>query len=228
MPAGFSWEVELPDARRASLGRARPKAQVRASSEVHGDEAFTVPLAVGKKLLAESRKDEARPASRNELLHHIGEVEAVCAHARMEGLVNLRDYSSKEMSDKLLLDGYRRDVVAATVKRACEAGVIDDERFARVYVRGKIGAGWGMGRIERELARKGIEAGALEGWPYDFLDPEEESERAYELASRRRLTGKNDYAKLVRFLMGRGFAASAAHAAARRVLDEAREEQDAR
>ena len=52
----------------------------------------------------------------------------------------------------------------------------------------------------------------------EFLSAEDERERALSLAARRRLTGKNDYQKLVRFLCARGFAVSLSTSVAREVL----------
>ena len=65
----------------------------------------------------------------------------------------------------------------------------------------------------------------------DFINPEilavsEEEETAYELASRRRITGKNDYEKIVRFLSSRGYPLGLATRTARRVLDESKEEDE--
>ena len=81
-------------------------------------------------------------------------------------------------------------------------------------------------RIERELARRGIEADDVLGWPELYLSDESEEAAAYELASRRRLTGKNDYEKIVRFLSSRGYPLGLATRTARRVLDESKEEDE--
>ena len=105
--------------------------------------------------------------------------------------------------------------------KAKRGHVIDDMRFADVYIRTKVSAGWGSRRIERELSQKGIEASDVPGWPYEYFDMDDERERAYQLASRRRLSGKNDYAKIVRFLVARGFGMGDAKDAAARVLREA-------
>ena len=62
----------------------------------------------------------------------------------------------------------------------------------------------------------------VEGWPEEFVSAGEERERALALASRRRLTGSNDYARIVRFLCGRGFSPSLSCDVAREVVDAAR------
>ena len=75
------------------------------------------------------------------------------------------------------------------------------------------------------VALKGINLNEIEGWPEEFIDLENQTERAYELASTRSLCGKNDFQKLVRFLMSRGFAMSDAIPAVKRVLKEAAEKE---
>lgn len=221
----LSWSVQLPDRKGSGLGQSRPKGAVTIVMAGQDAERVVVPGVVARKLRSEIKGGGPVFSSRDDVLAHVREVSAACAHARMEGLVNLRDYSSKEMVDKLLLDGYEPEVVRPLVARAVEAGVIDDERFARVFVRTKIAAGWGQGKIVRELSRKGIEAERLDGWPHEFFEADDEAERAYGLVSRRRLTGKNDYGKLMRFLLSRGFSTGVASSAVRRVLDEADERE---
>lgn len=217
----MDWQVELPgkDAPRSSWG-ARPKGVLRIESESHGSEAIRLPLAVARSLERKQRTGELDPSSRAELLYQVNQISSARAWDRIAKLVDRRDYSSKEAADKLRQDGYSQKVVEATVERAVKARLIDDRRFAEVYIRTKVSAGWGLRRIERELSRRGIEAQELPGWPYDYLDPEDERERALEVALRHRVTGKNQLQKMVRFLVGRGFATGVAYEAAREALGE--------
>ena len=180
-----------------------------------------VATALGKKLAAE----EIEPQSRAEALWLIGETARSCAVSRIEGLVNRRDYAESEIRRKLRDDGYSAHVIDDVVHRAIKGLAVDDKRFADTFIRSKVSAGWGTRRIEHELSLRGIEASDIPGWPYDYLDTDAESDRAYELVSRRRLTGKNDYAKLVRFLVSRGFGMRDATAAASRVIRENSDEE---
>ena len=129
-----------------------------------------------------------------------------------------RDYSARELSERLRRDGYASSVVEEIVSRACEVGIVDDARYGAAFARSKVLAGWGSVKIERELARRGVATSDIPGWPEEFLSPDDERERARSLASRRRLTGRNDYAKIVRFLCGRGFALDLASSVARETL----------
>lgn len=215
--ASLTWEVRLPERAAASLGQRRPCATLALESEGHGTEELRIPVAVGKRLKASQAAGEALPETRAELLWRVGELSRSCGRARIEALVNRRDYSVAELSQKLRDDGYGAQVTEELVGRAREAGLVDDARFAETFVRSKILAGWGQRKVERELSRRGIEASEMPGWPDEFFSADDERSRALELASRRRLTGKNDVQKIARFLCGRGFALGLALDVAREV-----------
>lgn len=214
----FSWSVELPERGARRVGDRSVRASLRISSEVGGEEELPVALAVGKRLKGLSDGPGA-PSSRAELLFKLDELSRACAHERMEGLVNRRDYSSKELFSRLVEDGYTRSVSQAIVERACEVGILDDARFGAAFARSKVLSGWGRIKIERELSRRGVDASDIPGWPDEFLSPDEERERARALASRRRLTGKNDYQKIVRFLCSRGYSLGLSTSVAHEVAD---------
>ena len=94
--------------------------------------------------------------------------------------------------------------------------VCDDERFAADAI---------ASAAERELSRRGVAAAEIPGWPDEFVPDEEERSRALALASRRRLSGKNDYQKIARFLSSRGFPLGVATSVAREVLGSAGDER---
>lgn len=218
----FGWDVELPERGSASLGGRRPLATLVVTSSTHGQERISVPKAVGRRLASLADSDGEQPESRAELLYRVRSMSLELARSKAEDLLNRRDYSSSELAAKLREAGYHPSVADEVVARFVEVGLLDDKRFAELFARSKAAAGWGRIKIERELARRGVDATQLEGWPSDFLE-EDESETAFALASRRRLSGKNDFQKLVRFLCGRGFPMGVAMDAAKRVLADAEE-----
>lgn len=217
--AGITWSVELPQKQNTALGRRRPRARL----SIGESETIEVPKAVGSKL-KRLEKDGRHFASRAELLYNVKEISRACAHDRMEQLVNFREYSSAELSRKLLDDGYLPDLVDHIIGRAQEVGVISDTRFAESFVRSKLAAGWGRQRITQELGRRGIDDDTIESLNEVFPLPEVEVERAYDIAQRKRLTGTNDFQKIVRHLVSRGFSYSVASTVARRIIDESRDE----
>lgn len=218
----FSWDVELPERGSASLGGRRPLATLAICSESHGQERIPIPKAVGRRLVSLLESDGDQPSGRSELLYRVRVVSLELARSKAEELLNRRDYSSSELATKLREAGYHPSVADEVVARFVEVGLLDDGRFAELFARSKAAAGWGRIKIERELARRGVDATQLEGWPFGYLE-EDESETAFALASRRHLSGKNDFQKLVRFLCGRGFPMGVAMDAAKRVLAEAEE-----
>ena len=218
----FSWDVELPERGSASLGGRRPLATLAICSESHGQERIPIPKAVGRRLVSLLESDGDQPSGRSELLYRVRVISLELARSKAEELLNRRDYSSSELAAKLREAGYHPSVADEVVARFVEVGLLDDRRFAELFARSKAAAGWGRIKIERELAHRGVDATQLEGWPSGYLE-EDESETAFALASRRHLSGKNDFQKLVRFLCGRGFPMGVAMDAAKRVLAEAEE-----
>lgn len=212
------WEVVLPDKRATSTFGPKPRAQVVIHAADGSNEQINVPVAVGRIIASKQKADEIHPGSRAELLYVIGETSISCARARIERLIDRREYSSSEVRSKLRMDGYSSRVVDDCVARACRVGLISDVRYADSFIRSKIYAGWGMQRIERELKARGIDIGEVPGWPYEYLDPEDELRRAMELASTRCVSGPRAYVKLVRYLCTRGFSTSVASRAAGQVL----------
>lgn len=188
------------------------------SSQKYGDEEIVIPVSVGKRLSSLRESDPACASTRHELLRLLDSVARECGRLRVEDLVGRRDLSSSELVSKLREDGYSQGVCDDLVTRAQECGLIDDARFGAAFARSKALSGWGRLKIERELARRGVSTDSIEGWPDGFVSTDEERDRALALAQRRRLTGKNDCAKIVRFLCGRGFSPSIAGDVAREVL----------
>ncbi len=185
-----------------------------------GRETISVPARVAKLLDAKQKAGELEPESRAELMYEVKRVSLASAKRRLAELVDKRDYASHEAARKLRLDGYGSQVTSEAVAWAEDAGLIDNGRFADVFIRTKLAAGWGQRRIERELGERGISCEDVEGWPYEYLDPDDELSRAIEVAGRKRVTGANQTQKMARFLVGRGFSASVAFDAARRVLED--------
>ncbi|MBQ6394824.1 MAG: regulatory protein RecX, partial [Atopobiaceae bacterium] len=113
----------------------------------------------------------------------------------------------------------------AIINRAESAHLIDDARFADIFIRSKVLSGWGSARIVRELKLKGIEASSVPGWPYEYLS-EDEYDRALEIARTRRDSLRRSYEKLARYLSSRGFSASVCSRVASRVVSETNEEAE--
>ena len=218
MQESFSWYVILPE-RKPGFGAGHAKASLAMCAGEAGTEYISVPVFVARTLGKAKKTGEADPHDRAALLRLVEETSTRCAQQRVVKLLERRDYSAKEVYEKLVQDGFRASLAQQAVRDAKTKKIINDIRYAESFVRSKVSAGWGMRRITHELDRRGVNVRELEGWPYDYLDPEDEYGRAMEVASRKRVSEPNAYAKLVRFLAHRGFSYDVASRAAKATLD---------
>ncbi|WP_035425407.1 regulatory protein RecX [Atopobium fossor] len=216
----FLWDCELPERTTAALGAHKPKAQLHISSEATGQETFYIPIAVARKLISAQKKNEINPQSRAEVLYEFGRISESCAFLRLTKMIDRRDYSVKEASDKLRLDGYSQKSIEHAIARAVECNFLNDQRFADIFIRSKIYMGWGKLRIERELLCKGIEANHVDGWPEKFFEEQSEADRAYDFICTKFIPEKNAYQKFMRKLVSRGFSYKASSDAVKRYLQD--------
>ena len=220
----FAWDVILPEkGAYSSLAAAKPKAVVVYDFDSTA-ERMQVPVAVGKRLLKLREQEELDPSSFSELAGAVDDACLRCAYERLRRLVDRRDYPCKEAAEKLRLDGYPKSTIEQSIQAAIMARLLDDDRYADVFIRSKLSQGWGPRRIQRELTSRGIELSEVRGWPDQYLGDKDDYERAFEVASTKRLSGKNPYAKLVRFLCARGFSTGVSMSVAREICS-AEEEQ---
>ena len=221
MDGSFTWEVCLATGTQARYGVKRHPMATVCMVEAEGETEYVqVPSALGRYLARMKKKGEACPTSKGEVLSLIKSVEGTVAWQQLVRMLERRDFSTADVSNKLKQQGFKSSVVREVVRRAEDCGFISNARFADSFVRGKLLCGWGMIRMEHELRKHGVDVKTLEGWPYDYMDPNNERARAIEVASRKAVRDPNRYAKMVRFLMGRGFSYGVATDAATTVLGE--------
>lgn len=208
MGSSAGWEVVLPERGRAARGGRRPLARVvpaRGGEGTSDGEGLLVAVPVGRRLAKRLSAKGAPELTREELVLLIERETVSCARERAAALVNRRDYSRKELAEKLCAEGFPKDTAASTAAWASEVGLVDDRRFAASFARSKALAGWGRVRIERELERRGVSLeGALDE-DDDLLDDKAELERARALARRRVRGDRTDYARVMRFLGAKGY-----------------------
>ncbi|MDE7111744.1 MAG: RecX family transcriptional regulator [Muribaculaceae bacterium] len=80
------------------------------------------------------------------------------AYSRLADMCVAADYSTGETLERLRGWGITGRVAVDIVQHLVDERFIDDERFARAYVRSKVNhSGWGRVKIRHALFQKGIE-----------------------------------------------------------------------
>ena len=139
-----------------------------------------------------------KPITEQEALQKLS---ALCARA---------EHSSGEMLEKMRRWQLSEDARKRVLDRLIDEKFVDDERFARLFVREKIRFDrWGRRKIEQALYQKGV-ASDISRRVLDEVDDEAYVAELKKLiaAKRRSVQAESDYemrAKLTKYALGRGF-----------------------
>ena len=139
-----------------------------------------------------------KPITEQEALQKLS---ALCARA---------EHSSGEMLEKMRRWQLSDDAREWVLDRLIDEKFVDDERFARLFVREKIRFDrWGRRKIEQALYQKGV-ASDISRRVLDEVDDEAYVAELKKLitAKRRLVQAESDYemrAKLTKYALGRGF-----------------------
>lgn len=145
-------------------------------------------------------------------LRYEGEVQRIVDRAMR--MLAFRSRASGELKRGLAQKGERGPEVDAALARLLNAGVLNDETFARQFARGRLGSGAvGRSRVVRELVGRGLARASAEGAVREVVDDEGVNEaEAVEKAARKKLRSLGGLEPAVRrrrlygFLARRGFA----------------------
>jgi len=147
---------------------------------------------------------------RDELEAQLAEYEPACARERALRVLSYRERSVKELSKRLVDDGYPNGVVRELVERLSELGLVDDARFAAAWARARAGAGFGPDRISRELREKGIDDELAADAVTAAFGDQDPIERARALLGAERFETRAQRDRAVRRLVRKGFSLSTA------------------
>lgn len=145
------------------------------------------------------------PVTREDLLARIHSVEPSLAKDRAVRLLAQRERSAAELTRALTDSGYSSGVARSIVSRFIEVELVNDERFAGMYVRTRLHAGIGMRRIRQELLHKGIDAEIAGQAIASELQAHDELDRARQALRGRTASNAKERDRLIRRLVTRGF-----------------------
>ncbi len=140
----------------------------------------------------------------------LAEAEAHLARERAVRILEHRERSAHELRTRLIDDGYPRELAEEIVDRYLELGLVDDARFAALWVRTRAGAGFGRQRIQRELATKGIDEETARHALDEILHADDEASRARAVLGSRIPRDRAERERLIARLVRKGFGLSAA------------------
>jgi SOS response regulatory protein OraA/RecX len=145
-----------------------------------------------------------------DLENALSPIEYRLAKERALRLLGYREHSAAELRGKLRDSGYPQAVAAAVTDRFVEVELVDDARFAGLWTRSRIAAGYGPRRIRRELSQRGIDADLIDRELSESFDPREELGRARAALGSHAATDRAGRERLVRRLVSKGFSLSIA------------------
>ena len=154
---------------------------------------------VGKQARREARQKEAAPD----------------AFKKIIALVNVSERSERAVRQRLAKEGFTNEEIDEAGSRALDYGFIDDMRFAAILIRSRLSQGKGTAGIQRELREHGIEIDDVPGWPEEFVEEDDEYNRALQYLDKHPTRSKNKRDGAYRKLVQRGFSSSVAASAAR-------------
>lgn len=140
------------------------------------------------------------------------------AKKRALRLLEMRDYSRKELILKLTQKGEPLEDAEAVADRMVELGVIDDERYSRMLVRHYAGKGYGACRIKQELYRHGIHTDLWEEAMEEMPSQEEQMDKLFRSKLRSSDPDRAEIKKATDAMLRRGFSWSEISACKQRVL----------
>ncbi len=144
------------------------------------------------------------------------------ARERSLRLLSIRARSTEELRQRLMRDGFAAEVVTDVLAGLTDAGLLDDEEFARSWIAGRAASGIGRNRLAAELTRKGIARDVTESLMAEQIDAEAERRQA-EVIARRRLGSERDakaLARVRRLLLTRGYGFATVDDALRAIAGE--------
>jgi len=202
--------VETPDLRAGTVTAVQTQQRDAERVSVFVDGAFAFGLALEVAVRAGVRKGVLLSVAEQEAL--LAEEEAFRARRAALDLIAHRAQTEGEIRRKLARKGFSEAAAEGAVERMRDLGYLDDEAYARAYVRGKhAGSGHGPQRLRADLLRRGVKPATIDAALAEEVADDALLETALEHGRRRwlRLASEPDPRKrqkrLSDFLARRGY-----------------------
>lgn len=127
------------------------------------------------------------------------------AMEKINALLNVRERNIKETEERLLKCGFTPEEVEDAIGAALRVNLINEERYARAFIRGKTHSGWGRLKIVQRLKMFNIPDEIIASCESEFSSTQDERAMAMRELQKRRATSKDPYATYMRRLISRGY-----------------------
>jgi regulatory protein len=187
--------------------------------EVNGRPLMTVPaeavgrlgLVAGGALVPESHRELCRAA------------DAEAAFRTALRALERRPFAARDLTRRLVLKGHPPEAAEAAVTRAGEAGLVNDESFARHFIQTRFARGRGPVRLRRDLAVAGVEPRLVDRLLAEELPEQDTRDRVLALIRKRagqlpNLPRRDRFRRVAAYLARRGYQGPEVTRAIREVL----------
>lgn len=145
------------------------------------------------------------------------------AMEKINSLLNTRERCIKELECRLAAASFTEEEIEDALQAAVRVNLVNEERYARSFIRGKVNLGWGRSKILLRLEQDGIPGSIIAACEDDFASADQEYEMAMREVSKHRARSKDPYATYVRRLVARGYSFDLSKRVASDFLSHARE-----
>ncbi len=144
---------------------------------IYVDDAFF--CGVDQEVIAKLRLQPGQEVDPGQLRHITEAEEEVRIRERCLRLLDRRARTRRELSDRLRQDDIDPGLAERVLDRLQEQGLVDDQSFARLFIRDRSRAhGLGKRRLQAELTRRGVAREIVEQALDEELPPEEDDDCA--------------------------------------------------
>jgi regulatory protein len=183
-----------------------PRSAESVRIQVDGRTLLTVPARVAERLGVRAGDVIGGPA--HAALCRAADAEAAFRTALRA--LERRSFAARDLARRLVLKGHPPEAADQAVSRAQEAGLVNDENFARHFVQTRFARGRGPARLRRELTVMGVAAPLVDRVLRDEV-PEEASREAILVLARKRAGQLKDvprpdrFRRVIAYLARRGY-----------------------